>query len=117
MRTFLVTVLLLVASVSYGQITEQMYRGSLDSGYVTTTKKKIQFSGTYQKIIRVDIDHDTTGYGRTPLLYYAFEDDTTNTYRSFLRPGDSIRHDGLGITHLYIWSSTGTVPYRVIIYR
>ena len=117
MKKIWICALLLVASFAYGQITEQLTRNSTDSGYVSTAWKQIKFSGTYQKIIRCVIDHDTTGYARTPLLYYALEDDTTNTYRGFLRPGDSMYMDGLGITHVYIKASTGTVPYRVVIYR
>ena len=117
MRALLIGLLLLVAFSCQAQLTEQVYRGSSDSGYVTTVKKKIMFTGTYQKIIRAIVDHDTTAYARTPLLYYALENDTANSQRSFLRPGDAIYMDGLGITHIYIWASSGTVPYRVIIYR
>ena len=117
MRTICVVALLLFAFTCEAQITEQLTKNSTDSGYVTTAWKQIKFSGTYQKIIRCVIDHDTTGYARTPLLYYALEDDTTNTYRGFLRPGDSMYMDGLGITHIYIKASSGTVPYRVVIYR
>ena len=113
----LVAVLLLLAVTCEAQITEQESRSSTDSGYVTTAWKKINFSGSYVKIVRLDIDHDTSGYGRTPLLQYAFENDTTNKYVAFLRPGESMRHDGLGLLHVYIRASSGTVPYRVTIHR
>ena len=120
MRTLIICLLLLVASISWAQIVDQEVRSSADSGYVTTAWKKIYFSGssaTYAKIIRAFVYHDTTDYARTPYLQYAFENDTTNKYVMLLRPGEWRFHEGLGISHVYVRASTGTVPYRVQIER
>ena len=114
----LVAVLLLLAVTCEAQLTKQEIRTSTDSGYVGTDWKSISFTGQYVKIVRIDIDHDTTGYARTPLLQYAFETDTSESkYIAFLRPGESMRHDGLGIRYFFIRASADSVPYRITIHR
>jgi len=116
MKTLLVF-LVLFAGVANAQLTKQVLWSSTDNGYVTTAKTKVYFPSAYDKIVMFDIDHDTTAYGRTPLLCYAFGNDTANTQRFFLRPGETMRVEGLNLLHIYIWASTGTVPARVAIYR
>ncbi len=118
MRTLTFALLLCIAPVAFGQITEQRTWTSADSGYVKTSWHEVRFPSTqYYKVIRVDIDHDTVAYGRTPVLQYAFNYDTTAGKIMFLRPGESIRHDGIGILRLYIRASRDSVPARVELYR
>jgi hypothetical protein len=118
MKTLWVVALLLLASVCYGQITEQYTRSSVDSGYVGTSWTKVKFpSNTYYKIIRCDIDYDTLAYARKPFLKYAFNNDTLETQTMSLRPGYSIRHDGIGINWMWIKASQDSVPYNIALYR
>lgn len=113
----LIVLLVLCASISSAQITEQVVKSSIDSGYVTTTKKKINFTDSYYKISRAFIFHDTTDYARSPYLCYGYDNDTTLVYTFKLRPGEWVDITGISLLHLYIWASTGTVPYRVRIER
>jgi len=117
MRLGLIAALFLVVSVASGQITDQVVQTSNGSGYLETTWEKIQFSSAYYRIVQADIDYDTTSAHRSPLLYYAFNNDTSSTKIMILRPGDAVRHTGLGLTHIYIKASADSLPYRVAIYR
>lgn len=116
--TYLLTLILLSAASSFAQITSQKTWTSEDSGYVRTSWREIRFpSGDYYKIVRVDIDHDTVAYARRPVLQYAFDYDTTAGKIMILRPGEAIRHDGLGILRLFVRASQDSVPCRVELYR
>jgi hypothetical protein len=118
MKITWLVLLLACASVSHAQITSQRTWTSEDSGYVTTAWTEVTFeSGEYYKIVRVDIDHDTTAYARRPYLQYAFDYDTSATQLMILRPGESIRHDGLGILRLFMRASADSLPARVVLYR
>ncbi len=120
MKWLLLLLLLLLPIVAEAQVVNQYVRSSTDSGYVTTTWKRFSSPGTYDKVVYIEVDHDTTGYARTPLLYVAFENDTTAGRLYFLRPGESREFPGTGtgmaITHFHIRASTGAVPYRVVWY-
>ena len=117
MRIASLFLLFLFASVASAQITDMVVWDSADSGYVTTTWKKIQFPSGYYRISQMDIDHDTTNHGRTPKLQYAYDNDTTATKIFSLRPGDAIHLTGLGLQYLHIRASADSVPARVAIYR
>ena len=108
MKTLLFAVLILLPATIFAQFTEMYTRA--DTSYASTTWTKVE-KGNYQKIFWCEVANDTTA--GTQKLYVAFGDDTTATRRFALKCGESAVFEPLNVTHLYIRSSSGSIPYRV----
>jgi hypothetical protein len=108
MKTLLFAVLILLPATMFAQFTE-MYTRS-DTSYATTTWTKVE-KGNYQKIFWCEVANDTTAGSQK--LYVALGDDTTATRRFSLKAGESAIFEPLNVTHVYIRSSSGVIPYRV----
>ena len=108
MKTALMICLFLVPAFCAAQFTEMYTRA--DTSYASTTWTKVE-KGNYQKIFWCEVANDTTAGSQK--LYVALGDDTTDTRRFALKAGESAIFEPLNVTHVYIRSSSGVIPYRV----
>lgn len=108
MKTALTLILLLLPAFCAAQYTDMYTRA--DTSYATTTWTKIEKS-SYVKIFYLEITSDTTS--GTAKLLVALEDDTTATRRFSLKANETLELTPLNVSHVYVRSSAGSVPYRV----
>ena len=107
MKYFCIAVFCLLASLAQAQVTDMW----ADSTRLTTTWLKIQ-KDPYAKINIFEIVNDTTTSAGNE-IFVGLEDDTTSTRRMRVKGQESLFISGLGVTHVYIKASYGSLPVRV----
>jgi hypothetical protein len=108
MRALLIAVLFLLPAGLSAQYTD-MYTRS-DTSYATTTWTKVE-KGSYRNIFWCEVSNDTTA--GTQKIFVGFSNDTTDIRRFSVKAGEVSVFEPLNVTHVYIRSSSGSIPYRI----